>query len=607
MSDDTPSKTTGIVAPGETERPSGEWADLMVRASKAMEAFWSSQAENGGFTIPDPGVVGHAFLEAWSKLVANPEKLAEAQTALAQDYLALMETTSRRLKGEAVQPVVEPDKGDRRFSDDDWTSNVLFDVVKQSYLITARWTRQIVHDIEGLDARTVRKVDFYTRQFVNAVSPSNFVPTNPRVLKATVESGGQNLLQGLRNLVDDLEKGEGRITISMTDTSAFELGRNVAVTPGKVVYQNDLMQLIQYAPSTDTVRPRPLLIVPPWINKYYVLDLKPKNSFIKWAVGQGNTVFVISWINPDKQLSHKTFDDYMIEGPLAAMDVAREITGTDKVNLVGYCIGGTLTACTLAWLAAGGEDGCVASATFLATLVDFEDAGELKVFIDEEQVALLERHMEQKGYLEGSHMATVFNMLRDNDLIWSFVVNNYLLGRSPLPFDLLYWNSDATRMPVMMHGFYLRNMYLDNLLVQPDGVTLAGRAIDLRRITVPAYVLSAREDHIAPWEATFAATRLYTGPVRFVLAASGHIAGVVNPPARNKYCHWTNNRKYKSPDRWLESAVRRDGSWWPDWDRWLDRHGGGKRVDVVTPGDGPYPAIEEAPGSYVKVRFEAMG
>ena len=599
---DRPEKPTPPSPPSDPERSRREWADLMARASDVAGTYWKNQAAGDGFTIPDPLVIGRAFVDAWSRLLADPDALYERQTRLMHDWAALWQETAKRLKGEDWQPVAEPDKGDRRFADDAWSEDAVFDFIKQSYLLSAGWLRSTLHDVEGLDVQTARKVDFYTRQFVDALSPSNFVATNPRVLRATLESGGENLKKGLANLLGDLEAGGGRLRISMTDASAFELGRNVATTPGKVVYRNDLMELIQYSPSTEMVRTRPLLVVPPWINKYYVLDLQPKNSWIKWAVDQGNTVFVISWVNPDESLSHKTFDDYMLEGPLAAMDAVRDITGEESVNLAGYCIGGTLTACLLAWLAAGGEQGRVASATFLTTLVDFEEAGELKVFIDEEQIALLEKHMEAKGYLEGAHMATVFNLMRDNDLIWSFVVNNYLLGRDPLPFDLLYWNSDSTRMPVMMHGFYLRNMYLENRLVEPDAVELAGRPIDVRRITVPAYVLSTRDDHIAPWKATYSATRLYAGPVRFVLAASGHIAGVVNPPARGKYCHWTHGRKLKDPEAWLERATRHEGSWWPDWDKWLARHAGGA-VSTRDPGEG----LGDAPGSYVRVRTDGEG
>ncbi|MCU0838968.1 MAG: alpha/beta fold hydrolase, partial [Rhodospirillales bacterium] len=378
---------------------------------------------------------------------------------------------------------------------------------------------------------------------------------------------------------------------------------NLATTPGKVVYQNPLAQLIQYAPTTDTVLRRPLLIVPPWINKFYVLDLQPKNSFIRWAVAQGHTVFVLSWVNPDATQSERTFEDYMVEGPLAALDAIADITSERQVNGVGYCIGGTLLATTLAHLAAKAEER-FASATFFTTMVDFTDPGELGVFIDDEQLSVLEQHIDKKGYLDGAHMAQVFNLLRENDLIWSAFINNYLLAKDPPPFDLLYWNSDSTRMPAMMHKFYLREMYLHNRLAQPDAITLAGTPIDLRRITTPAYILATREDHIAPWRSTFAATQLYSGPVKFVLAESGHIAGVINPPTLNKYGYWLHPRKTKTPEAWLAGATRQQGSWWPDWHAWVATHGGGP-VPARDPATGPLPVIEDAPGAYVKVRLSA--
>jgi len=591
----------------DADRMSEAFNRFAERSQRVVNAFVERQAEDGGFQLPDPFVVGSAFFDLGARMIADPAKLAEAQAELWRGYAQLWEATTRRLAGEEVAPVVAPDPADRRFKDKDWDEELVFDVVKQTYLLTANWLQATVRDVDGLDAKTARKVNFYTRQFIDAASPSNFVATNPKVLKATIDSKGENLISGLDHVLRDLETGKGRLKISMTDADAFTLGVNVAASPGKVVFQNDLMQLLQFAPATDSVARRPLLIVPPWINKYYVLDLQPKNSFIKWAVGQGMTVFVISWVNPDRSLAHKSFDDYMLEGPLAALRAVEAATGERECNVVGYCIGGTLLAATLAWIA-GGDDptwrGRVASATYLTTMVDFEEPGELGVFIDDEQLALLEEHMDRKGYLDGAHMAQVFNMLRDNDLIWSFVVNNYLLGREPLAFDLLYWNSDNTRMPAMMHGMYLRKMYLENKLVEPGGITLAGRPLDLRKIDAPTYIFATREDHIAPWKSTYKATRLYGGPVKYVLSASGHIAGVINPPAAGKYCHWTNPRKPKSPDAWLNGAARHDGSWWPDWLKWVGRFAGG-RVAARVPGEGRLKAIEDAPGSYAKVRVGA--
>jgi polyhydroxyalkanoate synthase len=386
----------------------------------------------------------------------------------------------------------------------------------------------------------------------------------------------------------------------MTDETKFRVGENIAVTPGKVVYQNDLMQLIQYTPTTETVLKRPLLVMPPWINKYYILDLRPKNSFVRWAVEQGHTVFVCSWVNPDEALADKGFDDYMREGPYAALDAIEKATGEKAVNAIGYCLGGTLLSATLAHMAAK-RDTRIKSATFFTTMTDFEEAGELGVFIDEEQLHALEEKMGRRGFLEGSEMATTFNMLRANDLIWSFVVSNYLMGQEPFPFDLLYWNGDSTRMPARMHSFYLRRMYQQNDLIKPGGIELLGVKLDLRKVKLPTYMLSTREDHIAPWKSTYRATQVFGGPTRFVLAASGHIAGVVNPPEAGKYSHWTNEELPPEPNDWFAGATELAGSWWPDWHRWvsgLDK----AQVPARVPGEGGLPAIEDAPGSYVKVK-----
>ena len=542
------------------------------------------------------------FMDASMKMMSNPQKFAEQQAKLMQGYADLWQATAKRMAGEEdVKPVIEPARDDRRFKDDAWSEEAVFDYIKQSYLLTSDWLQAQVSDVDDMDEKTREKLKFYTRQFVDALSPSNFVATNPKVLKAAAETKGENLIKGLDQLLKDLERGQGELRISMTDTEAFELGTNVAVTPGKVVYQNDLIQLLQYAPTTEKVAKRPLLIVPPWINKFYILDLQPKNSFIKWATDQGHTVFVISWINPDERYADKQFEDYMLEGPLAAMDAIKDATGEKDVNVIGYCIGGTLTAATLAYMAAKG-DGRVKSATFFTTMVDFSDPGELGVFIDEGQLQRLDEHMEKKGYLDGQYMSQVFNMMRDNDLIWSFVINNYLLGREPMAFDLLYWNSDNTRMPKMMHSLYLRKMYLQNKLVEPGGITLDGVPIDLSTIKTPVYWLSTKDDHIAPWKSTYAATQLYKGPKRFVLSASGHIAGVINPPAANKYCFWTNTKTPADPDAFFESAKQHDGSWWPDWQKWIKKYAGGE-IAARKPGDGKLKVIEDAPGSYVKVRI----
>jgi polyhydroxyalkanoate synthase subunit PhaC len=576
-------------------------ADVAKKSQHLVTEFLSRQSPEQGIGMASPLAIGAAFFEMTARMMSDPSRLVQAQLSLWNDYMSLWQRTAQRFLGGNPEPMIEPTQGDRRFRDAAWNDNTLFDFIKQSYLLTARWLQVTVRDVEGIDERTARKIDFYTRQFVDALAPSNFLMTNPEALRATIESRGENLLNGLKNLLDDLERGKGRLAIRMTDMAAFHIGENIAVTPGKVVYQNDLIQLIQYAPATETVKRRPLLIMPPWINKFYILDLRPDNSFIRWAAAQGHTVFVISWVNPGERLAGKSFADYMIEGPLAALAAIEQATGEREANVIGYCLGGTLLAATLAYMAVK-RDNRIKSATFFVTMVDFAEAGELSVFIDEEQLAALEQRMNAKGYLEGRDMATTFNMLRANDLIWSFVVNNYLLGKSPFPFDLLYWNADSTRMPAAMHGFYLRRMYQENLLVKPGGITLDGVPIDLGKVRTPAFLLSTREDHIAPWRSTYAATQIYKGPVKFVLSASGHIAGVVNPPG-SKYGHWENPKNPPTPEEWLAGATQHADSWWPVWERWIAKYSSGE-VAARHPGDGELKPIEDAPGSYVRVRAE---
>jgi len=557
-------------------------------------------ARNGDASTPDPLNLRPTILELTTRLMADPAALVQAQLTLWQDYLRLWQSTSQRLLGQTVEPVAEPERDDRRFRDPAWDDHALFDFIKQSYLLTSRWLVNTVNQVDGIDDKTRQRIDFYTRQFVDAMAPSNFIATNPEVLRATLETGGENLLRGLNNLLGDLTRGNGKLAITMTDLEAFALGENLALTPGKVVFQTELMQLIQYAPSTEQVHQRPLLIIPPWINKYYILDLQPKNSFIKYAVDQGFTVFVISWVNPDQEHTQKTFEDYMVEGPLAALDAMQQATGEPEATVIGYCLGGTLLAATLAYLATKG-DRRIKAATFFASLVDFADPGELGVFIDEEQLAAMDAMMAKHGYLDGRHMATTFNMLRANDLIWSFVINNYLLGKEPFPFDLLYWNSDSTRMPYAMHSFYLRQFYQENRLVEPGGITLCDVPLDLGKIRLPVYLLSTREDHIAPWSSTYAATQIYRGKTTFVLAGSGHIAGVINPPSVQKYGFWTNPELPPDPADWLRGATHSPGSWWPHWRDWIARFSG-KLIPARQPGAGKLQPLEDAPGSYARVR-----
>ncbi|MCZ6840846.1 MAG: class I poly(R)-hydroxyalkanoic acid synthase [Alphaproteobacteria bacterium] len=579
------------------------FASIAERSQRLVSNFIAQQGAPGAqFGTADPTSIGNTFLELTARMMADPAKMMEAQMALWQGYMKLWQATGQKMMGQTAEPVVSPDPSDRRFRDDDWEENILFDYVKQSYLLSARWLQNTVRDVEGLDDKTAKKVDFYTRQFVDAMAPTNFVMTNPQVLRETIDSKGENLVKGLKNLLDDMDRGGGQLRIRQTDEDAFELGRNIALTPGRIMFQNDLMQLIQYEPVTEKVDKRPLLIMPPWINKYYILDLQPKNSFIKWCVEKGLTVFVISWVNPDEKLAKKSFEDYMLEGPLAALDAIERATGTRDANVIGYCLGGTLLASTLAYMAAKGDKG-FKSTTFFTAMIDFTDPGELGVFIDEEQLTSLEGRMDADGYLEGGAMANTFNMLRANDLIWSFVVNNYLMGRDPFPFDLLYWNSDSTRMPAEMHSFYLRNMYQKNKLVEPGGIELDGVPIDLGKIKTPTFILSTREDHIAPWKSTYAATQIYKGPIKFCLAGSGHIAGVVNPPKNKKYGHWTNDETPADADEWLAGAVETAGSWWPEWRKWIKKYAGGS-VPARIPGDGKLKVLEDAPGSYALARFD---
>ncbi|MGH7117531.1 MAG: PHA/PHB synthase family protein [Acetobacteraceae bacterium] len=596
---DTEKPTTPTFRLPDPELIGRSMADVAERSQRIVSEWLKRQA---GADHPfDPLNVGRAFFEMTTRLMASPAELMQAQFGFWQDYMTLWQNTARRVMGLDSNPVIEAAPTDRRFRDAAWKDNEIFDFIKQSYLLSARFVQDVVGRVDGLDPKTAQKVDFYTRQFVEAMSPSNFVLTNPEVLRKTAETGGENLLKGLSNLLADLDRGKGRLHIKMTDLDAFQVGGNIAVSPGQVVYQNDLMQLIQYAPSTETVLKRPLLIIPPWINKFYILDLRPKNSFVRWAVAQGHTVFMVSWVNPDEKLADKGFEDYMKEGVLDTLEAIRKATGEHEVNVIGYCLGGTLLGSALAWLAAKGKDP-VKTATFFVSLLDFAESGELNVFIDEEQIKVLEERMQRRGYLDGSEMATTFNMLRANDLIWSFVVNNYLLGNDPFPFDLLYWNSDSTRMPARMHSFYLRKMYQENKLAEPGGITLNGEPIDLSRIRVPAYFISTREDHIAPWKATYRGTHLLSGKNRFVLAASGHIAGIVNPPDSGKYNHWVNPELPASAEDWLKDAAELAGSWWPDWQRWVTSYGS-ERVPARVPGAGKLKPIEPAPGSYVKVRL----
>ncbi len=577
-------------------------ARAMESSGQALAAYLKPR-ETGEVKDKPPNEIAEViktFSSVAEYWMSDKDRAADLQHRIGKAYLDLWGSASRRLAGEAdAKPAIEPSPRDKRFQDPEWKSNQFFDFVMQLYLLTTQWAHDLVRNADGLDPHTRKKAEFYVQQIMNALSPSNFVLTNPEVLRTTLESKGDNLVRGMKMLAEDIEAGRGTLRIRQSDPHNLAVGVNMATTPGKVIYQNDLMQLIQYSPATETVLRTPLLIVPPWINKFYILDLRPEKSYIKWCVDQGITVFVISWVNPDKELAKKTWADYMHEGPLAAMDVIEKVTGEMKVHTAGYCVGGTLLASTLAWLAEKRRQR-VTSATFFAAQVDFTHAGDLLVFVDEDQISALERDMEESGVLEGSRMAMAFNMLRSNDLIWSYVVNNYLKGQPPAAFDLLHWNSDATRMPAANHSYYLRNCYLDNRL-STGSMVLEDTLLDLSKVKVPIYNLATREDHIAPAESVLYGSQFFGGPVRYVLSGSGHIAGVVNPPAGGKYQYWTNdNINAGSVAEWMKGAVEHKGSWWPDWLQWLVSIDA-ERVPARNVGE-VLPPIEDAPGSYVRVR-----
>ncbi|WP_436641077.1 class I poly(R)-hydroxyalkanoic acid synthase [Microbaculum sp. FT89] len=576
-------------------------AQLTEEGGKALAAMFEG-SEKGEAKLIFAEEMNHAaktLSQIAEKWLSDPRKAMEAQNRLWSGYLNLWTQALRRMAGEDAEPVAEPDRSDKRFAAPEWHRHPMFDFLKQAYLLTARWAETLVEETQDIDEHTRHKARFYVRQIANAISPSNFVLTNPELLQETLESNGENLVRGMKMLAEDIKLGKGELKIRQSDPAGFEVGGNLALSPGKVVFENELMQLIQYAPATKTVYKRPFLMVPPWINKFYILDLRPEKSLFHWLVEQGHTVFCISWVNPDGRLARKSFEEYMKEGILTALDVVCDITGQDKVNVGGYCVGGTLLAATLAYLAETG-DTRIASATFLTTQVDFTHAGDLKVFVDEAQVRAVEEDMADRGYLEGRRMATAFNLLRSNDLIWPYVVNNYLRGRAPFPFDLLYWNSDSTHLPAANHSFYLRNCYLENRLSRGE-MEIAGVKLDLKKVKIPVYNLATKEDHIAPAKSVFLGSRCFGGPVRFVLAGSGHIAGVVNPPDKRKYQYWTGTKPAGEIDTWLTKAKEHPGSWWPDWQAWVSKLSK-EQVAARAPGNRKYKPIEDAPGRYVKVK-----
>jgi polyhydroxyalkanoate synthase len=557
------------------------------------------QADKAPGIEADPFHVGPSMAKVMSSLAGQPDAVLQAQGDLWKRYAELWHFAARRAMGEAAEPVAVPGKGDKRFNAPDWSDNPVFDVIKQSYLITSDWMNGLVARAGDVDPMSRRRVEFFTRMLTDALSPSNFLASNPEALREVMSSQGQSLVRGMENFAADLARGGGQLAISQTDYEQFEIGVNVATAPGKVVFQNEIIQLIQFTPTTETVHEIPLVIFPPWINKFYILDLRPENSMIRWLTAQGFTVFVASWVNPDGRLADRTFEDYMQLGIYEGTAAAMKQAGVDRVNTVGYCIGGTLLSATLAHMAAKG-DNRIASATFFAAQQDFSEAGDLLLFTSEEWLSDLEKQMEAGGgVLAGQTMADTFNMLRSNDLIWSFFVSNYLLGKEPKPFDLLFWNSDQTRMPRTLHLYYLRRFYGDNALARGE-LELDGVKLDLGQVKTPVYVQSSKEDHIAPARSVYRGARLFGGPTTFTLSGSGHIAGVINAPVAKKYQHWTHDTLPDSLEAWQAGAVETPGSWWPHWAEWLKSRSGGQ-VTARDPAAGPLPALEDAPGSYVKV------
>ena len=558
-----------------------------------IDQLW--QANPYSKLVPlDPAEITRTFQQLWLDAARNPGHAWATYSEFVQQYTQVMASAALKFwgQGREGEPVITPEKGDKRFSAPDWQQNPAFDALKQSYLLASTTLLRSASEVQGLDEHQQRKLIFYLRQFLDAISPTNVTFTNPQVIHETVQSGGQNLVTGMEHLLRDIKAGQ----MKMTDTDAFAPGRNLALTPGEVIYRNKLIELIQYAPTTEKVYAIPLVFIPPWINKYYILDMQPQNSLIKFLVDAGFTVFVISWKNPDASMEEISFEDYLTLGPLAAFDVIKEITASPKINPVGYCIGGTLLSMTLPYLAAKKDD-TANSATFFVSLQDFTEVGDTSVFIDEPQVRYVEGQMMERGYLDSRSMATMFNMLRANDLIWSNVVNNYLLGKEPPAFDLLYWNADGTRMTRAAHSFYLRNTYLENNLIKPGKIVLKGVPIDLGKIHQDIYAVGTEQDHIVPWRSAWRISQLAGGKVRFVLGGSGHIAGIINPPSKGRG-YWTNDKPVRSADQWFESAESHKGSWWADWLEWLKPRSG-EQVAPPPLGNAAYPPIAPAPGSYV--------
>lgn len=581
-----------------------EWQDIWMNVLEAnrevlRETVQSmlpglQQADEHPVTIFDPGIVMGALEKAVTELSKKPQSITEIHTDHFKNILKLMETMVQHLKGEEVQPLIKLDSKDKRFKNPVWQSHPGFFFMQQLYLLNAQLLKEVLTQLKGLDPKTSHKMEFYIKHLIDAMSPTNFPMTNPDVIQEIYETKGENLVQGFKNFLSDSVNGS--LNIKMTDMEALKLGRDIATAPGKVVFRNELLEVIQYSPTTEKVHAVPLLIIPPWINRFYVFDLKPENSFIRWAVSRGFTVFIVSWVNPDKRHATKTITDYTLKGAKEAFDFVRKYTNHKSINMIGYCTGGVLLNCLMAYLKAKGKDKEIKSATVIAAPTDFREAGDLLVYVCEEQLKKLEKHIKKKGYLDANSMVQSFNLLRANDLIWSFYINNYLMGKEPVPFDMLHWNSDAVRMPGKMHADFLRKMYLENKLMQPGGIKIDDVSVDLRTISTPMFIMAAADDHIAPWRAVFPLANMVKGATEFILSGSGHVAGVFNHPAKNKYHFWKNNQKAETADEWLNAAEKMPGSWWPVWEEWIEKFAG-KMVDAQKISENN--ALDEAPGSYV--------
>ncbi|MBX9574219.1 MAG: class I poly(R)-hydroxyalkanoic acid synthase [Caulobacteraceae bacterium] len=592
-----PPPPSGEVSREMIETLSMNLAKAAMTAQAAIAEAALSQADRPVALSPDPFNVGPAMTQVMTGLASRPDKLFAAQADLFNRYLDLWAGATRQAAGETPPPA----PADKRFKDPAWSENPMFDVMRRSYLITADWMNGLVSSVEDVDPRTKRRAEFFTKLLTDAFSPSNFLASNPVALKAMAETNGESLVKGMQNFAADLERGMGKLKISQADYGRFEVGVNVATAPGKVVWRDELFELIQYDPATEKQRAIPLLIFPPWINKFYILDLQPENSMIRWLSAQGFTVFVCSWVNPDRDKADWNFDQYLEKGIYRAVEKALEQSGAEKLNTVGYCIGGTLLGAALAHMAQSGDER-VAAATFFAAQHDFAEAGDLLLFTDEHWLAEIEKQMDAAGgVLPGAAMADTFNALRANDLIWSFFVSNYLMGKDPPAFDLLFWNADQTRMPKALHLNYLRSMYGRNLLTKGE-LEIGGIKADLSKVTIPLYFQASREDHIAPMNSVYRSARAFSNAdVTLTLAGSGHIAGVVNPPSAKKYQHWLNPALPATLAEWQAGAEERPGSWWEHWAGWLhDRSGGW--VAARDPEKGAFPPLESAPGSYVKVK-----